>query len=232
MREWAKGGSALFAASGSLIPMFPILLACGVFLDHPGPRLQIFRSQKNLHAIWHIFRIDATNMAAMAAGVARPWSSSSSYPYVRLYPGKFFRHLGHLSKGCCWQLHVSPGNRAELKRVLRAHFDGRPISILDLGCGDAAALAPLLKGLALQRYRGPDLSETALALAAENLKALPCPAELTHGHILAALAEDSSYDVIYSSFALHHLPAAQKAEFFSLATKRLNKEQGRLIAAC
>lgn len=112
---------------------------------------------------------------------------------------------------------------AELKRVLRAHFDGRPISILDLGCGDAAALAPLLKGLALQRYRGVDLSETALALAAENLKALPCPVELTHGHILAALAEDSSYDVIYSSFALHHLPAAQKAEFFSLATKRLNK---------
>jgi methylase of polypeptide subunit release factors len=91
---------------------------------------------------------------------------------------------------------------AELKRVLRAHFDGRPISILDLGCGDAAALAPLLKGLALQRYRGVDLSETALALAAENLKALPCPVELTHGHILAALAEDSSYDVIYSSFAL------------------------------
>jgi SAM-dependent methyltransferase len=47
--------------------------------------------------------------------------------------------------------------------LLRAHFDGRPISILDLGCGDAAALAPLLKGLALQRYRGVDLSETALA---------------------------------------------------------------------
>src|ERR1019366_5925891 len=41
---------------------------------------------------------------------------------------------------------------AELKRVLRAQFDGRPISILDLGCGDAAALVPLLEGLPLQAW--------------------------------------------------------------------------------
>ena len=63
----------------------------------------------------------------------------------------------------------------EMNRVLRARFDARSFSFLDLGCGDAAALAPLLEGLPIQRYKGVDLSETALALAAENLKALPCP---------------------------------------------------------
>jgi len=36
---------------------------------------------------------------------------------------------------------------------------------------------------------------------------------------LATLAEDATYDVIYSSFALHHLPTAQKAEFFHLRRK-------------
>jgi hypothetical protein len=35
---------------------------------------------------------------------------------------------------------------AELKRVLHALFGGRSFSILDLGCGDAATLAPLLGG--------------------------------------------------------------------------------------
>jgi SAM-dependent methyltransferase len=111
----------------------------------------------------------------------------------------------------------------EMNRVLRARFDARSFYFLDLGCGDAAALAPLLEGLPIQRYKGVDLSETALALAAENLKALPCPVELTHAHILAGLTGDVFYDVIYSSFALHHLPTAQKAEFFQRAAQRLKK---------
>lgn len=122
---------------------------------------------------------------------------------------------------CDYMFHREIG--AALNQLLRAHFGGRPFSILDLGCGDAATLIPLLEGLALQRYKGVDLSETALVLAAENLKTLPCPVQLTQGHILATLAEDATYDVIYSSFALHHLPTAQKAEFFHLAAQRLNK---------
>ena len=113
--------------------------------------------------------------------------------------------------------------------MLRAQFEGRPFSILDLGCGDAATLAPLLEGLALQRYKGVDLSETALALAAENLKVLTCPVELAQEAHLGRTGRGWPHDVIYSSFALHHLPTGQKAEFFRLAAQRL--DQGRLIAA-
>lgn len=112
---------------------------------------------------------------------------------------------------------------AALSRSLHGQFGGRSFSVLDLGCGDAATLAPLLEGLAVRRYRGVDLSESALTLAAKNLKVLSCPVELTHGDILAALADDVIYDVIYSSFALHHLPTAQKAEFFRLAAPRLDR---------
>lgn len=112
---------------------------------------------------------------------------------------------------------------AELHKLLHDQFGGRPFTILDLGCGDAATLAPLLEGLAVRRYRGVDLSEAALTLAGENLKSLSCPVELDRKDILAALADDVPYDVIYSSFALHHLPTAQKAEFFHLAAQRLEK---------
>jgi ubiquinone/menaquinone biosynthesis C-methylase UbiE len=110
----------------------------------------------------------------------------------------------------------------ELRRVLRARFHNRPFSRLDLGCGDAAALAPVLEGLQLQRYKGVDLSQTALALAVKNLSALSCPMELVHGEISAALTEDTaSYDAIYCSFVLHHLPTANKAEFFHRAARCL-----------
>jgi cyclopropane fatty-acyl-phospholipid synthase-like methyltransferase len=112
---------------------------------------------------------------------------------------------------------------ADVRRVLRARTAGQPFSFLDLGCGDAATLVPLLEGLALKRYKGVDLSETALALAPKNLVTLSCPVELNHGDISTALTEDTaSYDVIYSSYALHHLPTHEKADFFRRAAQRLD----------
>lgn len=109
----------------------------------------------------------------------------------------------------------------ELRQALRERFEGRPITILDLGCGDASTLVPLLEGIVVARYEGVDLAEPALALAAENLKALSCPADLVREDILAALAEDRSWDVIHTSFALHHLRTELKAEFFRRVGRRL-----------
>jgi SAM-dependent methyltransferase len=118
--------------------------------------------------------------------------------------------------------------REDVERALRAQFAGRPFSILDLGCGDAAALAPLLARLEVRRYKGVDLSQTALALAAENLKGLSFPKEFLCSDILAALTEDASlYDVVYSSFAVHHLSTEEKAAFFRGAARRL--EPGGLL---
>jgi SAM-dependent methyltransferase len=110
----------------------------------------------------------------------------------------------------------------DLRQVLRSRFGGKTFSFLDLGCGDAAALAPVLEGLAIRRYKGVDLSQTALTLAAKNLAILPCAAELARGEFFAALAEEkSSFDVIYSSYAVHHLATEEKAEFFVRTAKCL-----------
>lgn len=111
--------------------------------------------------------------------------------------------------------------QADISRLLQAHA-GSGFSLLDLGCGDAATLAPLLAGLPLRHYRGIDLSEPALALAAQNLQFLSCPVDLAHRDILAALEADADqYEVIYSSFALHHLATQEKGTFFRLVAQRL-----------
>ncbi|HTV32754.1 MAG TPA: class I SAM-dependent methyltransferase [Methylocella sp.] len=118
---------------------------------------------------------------------------------------------------------------ADIRHVLYTHFQNRPFSFFDLGCGDAATLAPILDGLVLQRYKGVDLSETALSLAEQNLAFLSCSVELVHGDISAELTkETASYDVIYSSFALHHLATHKKAEFFRQIRQHLN-EAGLLV---
>lgn len=111
---------------------------------------------------------------------------------------------------------------ATLHEALRSRFDQKPFSLLDLGCGDAATLVPLLKGLRLTRYKGVDLAQAALLLAAENLESLNCPVQLDRADILEALTENETYDVIQASFVLHHLPLEQKTEFFRRVAQRLN----------
>ncbi|WP_457797864.1 class I SAM-dependent methyltransferase [Methylocystis sp. S23] len=117
-----------------------------------------------------------------------------------------------------------------IKAALRARFGARPFSILDLGCGDAATFAPLLDGLAVKSYQGADLSEAALALAQQNLSALACPVSLTQADLMSELAAAEPHDLIYVSFALHHLPTEGKAEFFRLAAQKLAPDGLLLIA--
>ncbi len=109
-----------------------------------------------------------------------------------------------------------------VRDALRRRFEGRSFSLLDLGCGDATALAPLLEGLSLKSYKGVDLAPPALALAAKNLSHLESPVELVEADFMSALRDSGPQDVIHSSFAQHHLTSEDKAEFFALAAKRLN----------
>jgi SAM-dependent methyltransferase len=112
----------------------------------------------------------------------------------------------------------------DVKRALASHFSGRRFSILDLGCGDAGVFGPILQTFEPSGYMGVDLSEKALALAASNLKSLSCPVELARADMVSALAEGKIYDLVYSSFALHHLPTSEKAEFFRRAARSLAQD--------
>jgi SAM-dependent methyltransferase len=107
------------------------------------------------------------------------------------------------------RFHVYAALGEEVERALRERFEGRSFSLLDLGCGDAHVFAPILRRISPSSYKGIDLSETALARAAENLKSLPCPVQLAHSDMLSALSDGVSYD---SSTAVrsHHLSPRTK----------------------
>jgi SAM-dependent methyltransferase len=110
-----------------------------------------------------------------------------------------------------------------VRGVISAHCDAHPRSLLDLGCGDARYLAAALDGLPISRYVAYDLAATALEYAGRNLASLACPIELRQGDLLEALrADDECFDILFSSFALHHLAMTQKAEFFQLAARRMS----------
>jgi len=117
---------------------------------------------------------------------------------------------------------------AEVERQLKP-ANGEPFTLLDLGCGDAATLAPVLRGLPVSSYRGVDLSPVALKLAAVNLEELGKTVTFQLGNILDALADEMEpVDVIFSSFVLHHLDADEQLSFLNGCSRRL-RPGGQLI---
>ena len=116
-----------------------------------------------------------------------------------------------------------------VQRFLANRYGTRLFTILDLGCGSARHLAEALHGRSVRAYVGYDLSAEALHQARSNLASLGCPVELCQGELLAGLgASDKPFDLIFCSFALHHLSSADKAHFFKSAYHRLT-ENGRLL---
>lgn len=81
----------------------------------------------------------------------------------------------------------------------------RPISILDLGCGDSTPILPLLQAVDLKRYVGVDESAGALEFAGQSLQKLALPYELIRGDILSSLQSlQENFDLVVASFSLHH----------------------------
>jgi SAM-dependent methyltransferase len=117
----------------------------------------------------------------------------------------------------------------DVQRFLADRYDDRPFALLDLGCGSARYLARALQSRSVSRYVGYDLADIALAEAARNLAGFDCPVELHQGDLLAGLrTSGEKFDVIFTSFALHHLASGEKSVFFQLAYQRLN-EDGMLL---
>lgn len=112
-----------------------------------------------------------------------------------------------------------------VRDLVERRFGARPFAMLDLGCGSARHLGPALEGLNVARYTGYDLSDVALAHAAENLAALDGRVDLRRGDFLDGLrATDEPVDLVFCSFALHHLDAADKAAFFEAARRALRPD--------
>ena len=113
--------------------------------------------------------------------------------------------------------------------LLAERFEKQPFTLLDLGCGDAHFLTHALQGKVIKLYRGFDLSDPALILAAKNIGTLNCKSELINIDFMTGMRQtNTKFDIILTSFALHHLTLKEKTEFFRLANNILT-DNGLLL---
>lgn len=100
----------------------------------------------------------------------------------------------------------------------------RPLTILDLGCGDAGTIRPILEGVSFSKYSGVDASQPALELARGELQAYGGRIELICSDMLSFLRESPprTFECILVSFSLHHLDSEQKRDFLALCKERLS----------
>lgn len=101
--------------------------------------------------------------------------------------------------------------------------------LLDLGCGNARCLAPVLSGHPPASYHGIDLSESALAEAKEYLRDVS-GVRLELGDLLTVTEAlvPSSVGIVFSGFAIHHLDTASKERLFR-AVGRVLQPGGRFL---
>lgn len=106
------------------------------------------------------------------------------------------------------------------------------LSVLDLGCGDACQISEMLDPGQIAEYCGCDLSAQALEAAQHHLAPLGNRARLLCRDMLTVLREapGEQYDMVYSSYALHHLPREEKQEFF-IECRRTLRQDGVLVIA-
>jgi len=107
--------------------------------------------------------------------------------------------------------------------------DAPPPRMVDLGCGDLALLAPLLRRLPLASYTGLDLAPPVLQLARKALGPVSYPTQWLEGDLLAwaigdqaVPAEAQSVDILHSAYAIHHLSDDQKATFLAAVRQLLS----------
>jgi SAM-dependent methyltransferase len=103
---------------------------------------------------------------------------------------------------------------AQVERIVSERASHGPLRVLDLGCGNARCMAPVLRRFPPDAYLGVDLSESALSEAEVFLHGLggvelKCCDLLEH-----AESEHSAWTMIFSGFAVHHLSGDEKNRLF------------------
>jgi len=116
-----------------------------------------------------------------------------------------------------------------VEQVLKHYFDGAPAGhrphFVDLGCGDADPLAAVLRDLPLGSLLGLDQASSVLPLAAKALGEVPYPCDWIQGELLewatAATPQTHPVDILYSSFAIHHLDGESQEAFLAGVRKKI-----------
>src|SRR5690242_5118207 len=100
---------------------------------------------------------------------------------------------------------------AQKTALVYKKLSSRKLHILDMGCGDVVPLLPILKQVSVASYTGYDLSAPALQVASMHLSNENFYYALREGNMTDLIhSEENQFDIIQSSFAIHHLADDEK----------------------
>jgi ubiquinone/menaquinone biosynthesis C-methylase UbiE len=87
-----------------------------------------------------------------------------------------------------------------------ARTSGRPLRVVDLGCGDSWLATNAFRDAEIEKYRGVDVSESAVERAKGHVAIWPGRAEVVAGNLAEFLGgvADGSANVVLASYSLHH----------------------------
>jgi SAM-dependent methyltransferase len=112
---------------------------------------------------------------------------------------------------------------ATLDEFLSDRFSKNPFSFADLGCGDGSAVVETLQNKTVAHYTGVDASADLIATASKILSPLNCEKVLICQDMATAIGDlPVPVDVVYCSYALHHLLLDQKIKFIGDCYKKLS----------
>ncbi|WP_353570860.1 SDR family oxidoreductase [Candidatus Albibeggiatoa sp. nov. BB20] len=117
---------------------------------------------------------------------------------------------------------------ATLKQFLITPYE-QPISLLDLGCGDALIPSQILVDVPISSYTGVDLSSFALSCAKKNMVTCHFEKDFVEGNLTEVVAKyQGKFDVIIAGYSIHHLSLKDKQSLFISARKAL-KQNGYFL---
>lgn len=114
----------------------------------------------------------------------------------------------------------------EVGCILRESLAGvpGPIDFLDIACGDASQMQAALAGAEVRHYRGIDLSQPALELAAKNLAGAYFDVDLDHSDFVMELAaRHHTSDISWCGLSIHHLTTDGKLELLRALCETTSK---------
>lgn len=123
-------------------------------------------------------------------------------------------------------------HHAELIAALAAWAQefGRPLRIVDLGCGDARLAAKSFADAQVEHYVGVDLADSSIEQARRSTAAWQGRVELICGNLFDALhgMADGSANVVLASYSLHHFSTADKVRLLG-EIRRVLEPRGALL---
>ncbi|KTC79154.1 putative methyltransferase [Legionella cherrii] len=110
-----------------------------------------------------------------------------------------------------------------LQKFLSTHIGNRTFCFVDVGCGDSSTVLPVLAATPIKKYIGIDAAQNVLKMAENTLASLNCEKEFIADNMTSALPRlTASVDVIYTSYAVHHLSLDEKERFIAVCKQKLN----------